>query len=187
MVEAKGQEVMSNLLGNGAEPREFWLNSDEHCEDPTCWKCFIAKQADPKAIHVIEYTAYERSQAELGAAKQDALNAWRVIQNDEGGAVLLELREQLAKAEADHAKHLDHMAYCFAKEQDVRLRAEKQLTALKERAGRLVGALDKLTVRMNPATAAWRHRQYVDPGLMDKLCNAQIDAEKALAEWEAGE
>jgi len=42
-------------------------------------------------------------------------------------------------------------------------------------------ALTKLTVKMNKVTARWRHQKSTRKDEMDDLCNAQLDAEAALA------
>lgn len=54
-------------------------------------------------------------------------------------------------------------------------------------AARLADALDKLTMRMNPITAAWRHCGSIEhyDEEMDVMCNEQIEAEKVLKEYRA--
>lgn len=47
----------------------------------------------------------------------------------------------------------------------------------------LVEALEKLTTKMNPVTAAHRHGSPIDENDLDEMSNAQIDAEAVLAAW----
>jgi hypothetical protein len=55
------------------------------------------------------------------------------------------------------------------------------LSTAREEGGALREALETLVMKMNKVTAWWRHTHKVVWNEMDNLCNAQLDAEDALA------
>lgn len=169
-----------------SKPREFRLR----CEISDGWWNVVGYPDgfNPRGetMEVVERSALARAEAEIEGLRGIVYGhdigqcdaAWQ-HKHSENKKLQAEIARLSAEVEGAKQAGYDD-GYTSGMELWHREQAKSVSLAKELEAARV--ALDKLTMRMNPATAAWRHRQFIDPSHMDKLCNAQIEAEQALAE-----